>query len=183
MNVTGSHYFPAYSNSVMHLGFLCASMSVCPSAAICCTATKCDDILVGRFSVYCRTTNIWCWRHCFWSSPWAQDGSEKCGYFPKGSSWPCLLFYGIFKRSVKKMQTLFCANSKNSKYTQTVMLRYYWLGCEHVLTSLKTKFCVYRLVLPLCCCIFHSMCWFLLDWDWGALPLNATLFCRAFKLF
>ena len=41
-----------------------AILSGCPSAVICCTATKCNRILVGRFSLYCHTTNIHFW-FCF----------------------------------------------------------------------------------------------------------------------
>ena len=35
-----------------------ATLSDCHSAAICHTATKCNGIMVGRFSLYCHTTNI-----------------------------------------------------------------------------------------------------------------------------
>jgi len=53
-----------------HLCFICtptsdAILSGCPSAAICYTTTKCNGILVGRFNLYCHSTNIclhmlWC---------------------------------------------------------------------------------------------------------------------------
>jgi len=47
--------FSTQRNSMTHLCFICASMSDailsdCPSAAICPTATKCNGILVGRYS-------------------------------------------------------------------------------------------------------------------------------------
>ena len=61
-------HFSALRNSVTQLCILHtfvsdAILSVCPSAAICHTATKCNGILVGRFSLYCHITNIqlWCW--------------------------------------------------------------------------------------------------------------------------
>ena len=59
----GVFFFSAWSNSVTHLCFICTSMSDailsdCPFAANCCTATKCNGILVGRFNLYCYTTNI-----------------------------------------------------------------------------------------------------------------------------
>ena len=44
--------FSTWRNSIPHLCFLRTSMSACPSAAICHTATKCNGILVGRFSLY-----------------------------------------------------------------------------------------------------------------------------------
>ena len=60
-------YF-AWRNSIIHLCFICSSMSEtilsdCPSAAIYCTATKHNEILVGKFSFYCHTTNILPWHH------------------------------------------------------------------------------------------------------------------------
>jgi len=56
-------FFPAWMNSVTPLCFICISMSDtilsdCPFAAICHTATKCNGVLVGRFSLYCHITNI-----------------------------------------------------------------------------------------------------------------------------
>jgi len=55
--------FSAWSNSVPHLCYiptpmLDAVVSDCPSAAICHSATTCNRILVGRFNLYCPTTNI-----------------------------------------------------------------------------------------------------------------------------
>ena len=38
--------------------------TLCPSAAICHNATKRDEILVGRFNLYCRITSI-CFQHCW----------------------------------------------------------------------------------------------------------------------
>ena len=48
---------------VLHVGVLCTSMSDtiwsdCPSAAVCHTATTINGILVGKFNLYCHTTNI-----------------------------------------------------------------------------------------------------------------------------
>jgi len=48
---------------ITHLYFIHALMSDtvlsdCPSAALCHTATTCNGILVGRFSLYCCTPNI-----------------------------------------------------------------------------------------------------------------------------
>ena len=40
-----------------------AILSNCPSAANCHTATTSNEILVGRFGLYCHTTNICLW-HC-----------------------------------------------------------------------------------------------------------------------
>ena len=58
--------FPTWRNSVTHLCFIQTSvsdaiLSDCPSAAISHMATTCNGILVGRFSLYCHTTNL-----CFW---------------------------------------------------------------------------------------------------------------------
>ena len=55
-----------WRNSATYLCFVCTSMSDiilldCPSAAICHTATKRNRILVGRFNLYCHTTNIHLW--------------------------------------------------------------------------------------------------------------------------
>ena len=36
-----------------------AILSSCPCAPICHMATKCNGILVGRFNLYCHTTNIY----------------------------------------------------------------------------------------------------------------------------
>ena len=47
----------------IHASLSDASLSGCPSAAICHTATTCSDILMGRFDLYYRTTNIHLW-HC-----------------------------------------------------------------------------------------------------------------------
>ena len=62
-------FFSAWRNSVTHLCFILTSMSDailsdCPSAAICHTATECNGILVGRFKLCCRTTNIPAQRDC-----------------------------------------------------------------------------------------------------------------------
>ena len=40
-----------------------ASYTLPCKTVICCTATKCTGILVGRFSLYCHTTNIRLWGH------------------------------------------------------------------------------------------------------------------------
>ena len=55
--------FSICGNSMTHLCFIHISMSDtivpdCPSAAIGYTATTCNGILVGRFDLYCHTTNI-----------------------------------------------------------------------------------------------------------------------------
>jgi len=55
-------------NSMTHLWTKCTLtsdriLSNCPSAAICHTATKCNGIPVGRFNLYCHTTNICLWCH------------------------------------------------------------------------------------------------------------------------
>ena len=57
-----SAIFCIWKNSLSHLCFILISMSNanlsdCPSGAICCTATKCNRILMGRFHLYCHTTN------------------------------------------------------------------------------------------------------------------------------
>jgi len=76
--------FSAWRNSVPPLCFIPTSMSDttvsdCPSAAICHTATTRNGMLVGRFDFYFHTTNICLWycgptwwnkRHYFWSIPW-----------------------------------------------------------------------------------------------------------------
>ena len=76
-----SAFFATWRNSISYICFRCtsmsdASLSDCPSSAICCMATKCNGTLVGRFIFYCRTTNIclqsrgsasWNRRHYFWS--------------------------------------------------------------------------------------------------------------------
>jgi len=36
-------------------------LSDCPSAAICHIATTCHGILVGRFNLYCHSTNMTSW--------------------------------------------------------------------------------------------------------------------------
>ena len=58
--------FSQWRNSVTHLYFMCSSTSAtilsdCPFAAICHMTTTCNRILVGRFSFYCHTTNIYLW--------------------------------------------------------------------------------------------------------------------------
>ena len=67
--------FCTQKNLITHLCFILTSMSDtilsdCPSAAICCTATKCDRILAERFCLYCHSTNIHLWYHMhyFWRS-------------------------------------------------------------------------------------------------------------------
>mgnify|MGYP001859272356 CR=1 FL=1 len=54
--------FSTWRNSMTHLCFIRTPksdiLSDCPSAAICHMATKYNGILVGRFSLYCHTTNI-----------------------------------------------------------------------------------------------------------------------------
>ena len=66
--------FSVWRNSVTYLFFICTSMSDtmlsdCPSAAICHTATTWNRILVGRFNLYCHTTNICL--GCCGSTQWA----------------------------------------------------------------------------------------------------------------
>ena len=55
----------AWRNSVPHFCFIHSPMvrhhSVRLSAAICHTATKCNEILLGRFCLYHRTANIHLW--------------------------------------------------------------------------------------------------------------------------
>jgi len=56
-------FISEWRNSMTHLCFVRTSMSDsilsdCPSAAICHTATTCDRTSVGKFSLYCHTTNI-----------------------------------------------------------------------------------------------------------------------------
>ena len=63
-----SAIFSAWRNSVpqlcfIHTSTLVAMLSDCPSAAVCCMATTCNGILMGRFNLCCHTTNIWLW-HC-----------------------------------------------------------------------------------------------------------------------
>ena len=58
MNVS-CYSFSTWRNSMPHFCFICTSMSDttlshCPSAAICHTATKCNGILVRRFNLYCH---------------------------------------------------------------------------------------------------------------------------------
>ena len=60
--------FSAWRNSVTHLCFILTSiwdtvLSHCPSAAICCTATTCNGILVGGLNLYFHITDICLW-HC-----------------------------------------------------------------------------------------------------------------------
>ena len=68
LSVNVNAIFSAWRNSVtplcfMHTFMSNAILSDCPSAAICHAATKCNGILLGRFSLYCRTSNICLW-HC-----------------------------------------------------------------------------------------------------------------------
>uniref|UniRef100_A0A8C2TLL4 Uncharacterized protein n=1 Tax=Coturnix japonica TaxID=93934 RepID=A0A8C2TLL4_COTJA len=56
MTVNGCHFFSTWRNSVPLLCFILTStsdtiLSGCPSAAICHTATTCNGIVVGRFSL------------------------------------------------------------------------------------------------------------------------------------
>lgn len=84
--------FSAWGNLIPHLHSIHTSMSDttlsdCPSAASCYTATKYNGTVVGRFNPYCHTTNICLWhhgptsqtgRHYFQSSPctsWSQIAS------------------------------------------------------------------------------------------------------------
>mgnify|MGYP001852988845 CR=1 FL=1 len=58
--------FSTWRNSTPHLCFIHTSisdvtLSYCPSAAICHVATKCIRTLVGKFNLYCHTTNT-CFR-------------------------------------------------------------------------------------------------------------------------
>ena len=55
--------FSAWRNLVSHFCIICTSMtdttvSDCPSAAICHTATTHNRILVGKFNLYCHTTHL-----------------------------------------------------------------------------------------------------------------------------
>ena len=82
-------FFSAWRNSMTHLLFICTYMSDvipsdCSSAAICHMATKYNGILVGRFNLYCHTTNIYLWcygpkywnrRHYFQISPYVMPGA------------------------------------------------------------------------------------------------------------
>ena len=54
-------YFFLHRGIQGHLCFTCTFMSDAASAAICHMATEWKEILVERFSLYCRTANI-----CFW---------------------------------------------------------------------------------------------------------------------
>ena len=61
INVIGCNFFLPWRNSFSHLCFIKTSMSDaivsnCPSAAICHIITKCNGILVGRFTLYCHIT-------------------------------------------------------------------------------------------------------------------------------
>ena len=56
-------FFSAQRNLLTHFFSIHTSMSDttlsdCLSAAICCMATTCNVIVVGRFILYCRTTTI-----------------------------------------------------------------------------------------------------------------------------
>jgi len=55
-----------WRNSMTHLYLIHTSMSdtvlsACRNTAICCTPTKCNEILMERFNLYCHTTNIYLW--------------------------------------------------------------------------------------------------------------------------
>ena len=59
VNMSGCNFFSAWRNSITYLCSIGSPMSdavlsVCSSSAICHTATKCNRILVGRFSPYCH---------------------------------------------------------------------------------------------------------------------------------
>jgi len=83
LDVSGCSFFSSQRNSIPCHCFICILMSETilsdrTFAAICCTATKCNGILVERSSLYRCTTNVclWCceltkWnrKHYFWSSP------------------------------------------------------------------------------------------------------------------
>ena len=63
-SITECQQVPFFSQGgiQLHLCFICTSMSDailsgCPSAAICHMAATRNGILVGRFSLYCRTNN------------------------------------------------------------------------------------------------------------------------------
>ena len=56
-------FFSTWRNPITQFCFIHASMSDsilsdCPSVTICCTATKCNRILLVRFNFYCHITNI-----------------------------------------------------------------------------------------------------------------------------
>ena len=67
MNVNGCiffffFFFSTQRNSMIHLCFICTSMSEilsdCPSGVICHMAIKCNGILLGSLNLYCHSTNI-----------------------------------------------------------------------------------------------------------------------------
>ena len=68
-NANECHFFFCTEEfSVTHLYLICISTSDailldCPSAAIWHKTTVCSGILVGRFNLYCHTTNTCLW-HC-----------------------------------------------------------------------------------------------------------------------
>ena len=84
MNVNGCHVF-AWRNSKTYLCFTCISMSDaigsdCPSAAICHTATTRNRLSVGRFNLYCHTTDV-----CLlWANRRVTEGHklDKREFFP-----------------------------------------------------------------------------------------------------
>jgi len=59
MNVSGCHFF--LNEECSGTSFSDAILSGCPFAAVCATATTCNGILAGRFTLYCHTTNICLW--------------------------------------------------------------------------------------------------------------------------
>ena len=70
-------FFSAWRNSLIYLCFIHTSvsdttLSDCPSAAVCSTATECNGILVRRFSLYFHSTSDIMGQHkigsiTFWS--------------------------------------------------------------------------------------------------------------------
>jgi len=62
VNVSGCYFFylEEFSSALLlHTSKSDAMLSDCPSAAICHLATKCNGVLVGRFSFYCHATNTY----------------------------------------------------------------------------------------------------------------------------
>ena len=106
MNVSGCHFFLMEGfgdTALLHMHFHVRHNPVrLPPAAICCTATKCNGILVGRFSLYCHTTNI-----CFWChGPTAKIGGINFGAVIL-IFFRCVYRYVIASVSLKRNSSLF----------------------------------------------------------------------------
>ena len=66
VNANSCHFFSTWKilfshHCVIWISKTDISLPVCPSAAVCCTATKCKGILVGRFNLYYHTTSLCLW--------------------------------------------------------------------------------------------------------------------------